>query len=380
MINSLKILLLAILITNFISCKSDKQPDLKTYLEENWKAPEDYVIDKFKEHDYIFIGEFHRIKQDVDFVKGLIPKLYENGIYNLAIEFGGYKQQHLLDSLLELPKFDRELAKEIYFKTDPSWNFKEYIDIYEEAWKVNAKRSYEDRKFRVINLNDGYIPCGESDKVWYDVDYDIYMADVIKKELVDKKEKALIYLGFNHSVTKYKFPRYDFEKDSLKGYEKRTGSLIYDVVKDKSCTIAMHFAWTSSKGFPKLVLPVHGKIDSVLGHFEDKRVGFDLKNSPFGKLKSTNSYYKYGQDNFKLEDLCDGYIILNKFMDAEPTTLEENYYTADNIEEYKCYISRLKKSSGEWDKINKYLEKLTVEKANKMDDDNVNKFKRLLID
>ncbi|MFD0837276.1 hypothetical protein ACFQ0I_15965 [Mariniflexile aquimaris] len=368
-----KILTIIFITINFTSCNKDNKTDLKKYLENNWKSPEDYVIDKFKERDYIFVGEFHRIKQDVDFIKGIIPKLYENGVYNLAIEFGSYKHQHLLDSLLKLPKFDRKLAKEIYYKTDPSWNFKEYIDIYEEAWKVNSKLSNNDRKFRVINLSDGYIPCGESDEIWYDVDYDIFMADVIKKEIVDKEEKALIYLGLNHSVTKYDFPRYDYKKDSLKGYEKRTGNLIYDLVKDKSYTIALHCAWSSSKDYDKLVLPVHGKLDSVMDYFENKRIGFDLKNNLIGELKSKNSYYQFGQENFKLQDLCDGYIFLNKFIDSEQMTLEKDYYTADNIDEFKCYLKRLGKED-------KFINLITVEKANNTDWDNIEKFKKILIE
>lgn len=371
--NLIKILTLIILTINNFSCKSDKPTDLKSYLENNWTSPENYIIDKFKEHDYIFVGEFHRIKQDVELIKGIIPKLYENGIYNLAIEFGGYKQQYLLDSLLELPKFNRKLAREIFYKTNPTWKYKEYIDIYEEAWKLNSKLSKKDRKFKIINLSDGYIPCGESDKLWYDVDYDKYMADIILKEFVSKNEKVLIYLGLNHAVTKYNFPIYDSKKDSLKGYGKRTGNLIYDKVKEKSFTISLHSAWESSKGERKLVLPVHGKIDSVMDYFKDKRVGFDLKNSPFGKLTSTNSFYKFGQENFKLEDLCDGYIFQKKFIDSEPMTLEENYFTNNNLEEFRCYMKRLGKED-------RFINSLTVEKANNLDWDNINKFKKLLID
>ena len=367
-----KIVALIFLTINFISCKSNKETDLKAYLEENWKSPENYLIDKFNNYDYILVGEFHRIKHDVDFVKGLIPKLYENGIYNLAIEFGSFKQQHLLDSLLNLPNFNRKLAREIYYKTDPTWNLKEYIDIYEEAWKLNSTLSNNDRKFRVINLNDGYIPCGDSEKLWYDVDYDKYMADIILKEIVEKKEKALIYLGLNHSVTKYKFPIYDSKKDSLKGYGKRTGNLIYDVVKDKSFTISLHCPWEYSENKGKLVLPVHGKIDSVMDYFENKRIGFDLKNNPFGRLTSSNSFYKFGQDNFQLENLFDGYIYQKRFMDSEPMTLEENYFTEDNIDKFRCFMKRLGKE-------NKFIKELTVDEANKLDEDNINKFKKWLI-
>ena len=199
-----------VFLTIIFSCKnSQNENDLAGYLKANWKTPEDYVIEKFENHDYVFIGEYHRIKHDVDLILNLIPKLYENGIYYLGIEFGDYKDQHLVDSLLDLPYFDRKLANDIMFKCSPDWGYKEYIDIYEVAWEVNHSDTLlHNNKFRVINLASYYDPCKEGG-AWKDVDPDVFMAEIIFKEIISKNQKALIYSGSHHAFTKYHQPYYD---------------------------------------------------------------------------------------------------------------------------------------------------------------------------
>lgn len=193
------------------SCNNAEKDDsnLSKYLTDNWLSPTDYVLSKFNNHDYVFIGEYHRIKHDVDLINSLIPKLYDNGIYNLAIEFGDYKDQYLVDSLLALPKFDRQLARKIVFDFSPSWGFKEYIDLYENAWNVNQRS--DEKKFRIVNLGAHFDPCKKGG-AWADLDPDIFMGKIILDEIVSKNEKALIYSGQHHAFTKYHQPIYQIDK------------------------------------------------------------------------------------------------------------------------------------------------------------------------
>ncbi|MBN2215589.1 MAG: hypothetical protein JW723_15260 [Bacteroidales bacterium] len=101
------------------------------YLNNNWKTPEEYVISKFQEHDYVFLGEMHRIKHDVELISNLIPVLYKNKICCLGIEFGDYSDQTLIDSMLKAPEFDRKLARSFVFDFYPAWAYKEYVDLYQ---------------------------------------------------------------------------------------------------------------------------------------------------------------------------------------------------------------------------------------------------------
>lgn len=334
-----KIILFLVVISVVNQGYSQNYKELHQYLESNWQTPEEYVISKFKDHDYVFIGEYHRIKHDVELILNLIPQLYENGIFTLGIEFGDYNSQALVDSMLTAPVFDRDKLRKDYFKDNPTWGYKEYLDIYETAWKVNKANSTSVNKFRVVNLVPTYDPCKKGGG-WKNLDPDEYMADIITKEIVNKNQKALIYSGTHHAFTKYHQPYYDFDKNTLDGFTTtRMGNIIYDALGEKTFNIYLHAGWTSSKGWdaPK-VLPVDGVIDSVMSLYSNKRVGFDVVNTPFGQLKSTNSYYALGYDNFTLDKYCDGYIYQNALKNYQPITMEENFYTDENISELKNYL------------------------------------------
>jgi len=355
------------------SCSQiEKNEDLKSSLDNNWLSPENYIISKFKDHDYVFVGEFHRIKHDLELIKNTIPKLHENGVYNLGFEFASYELQLQLDSLLNMRKFDRVLARNIIFDVNPGFNYKDYIDVFEAAWTFNSSLKDGQKRFRIIGLTESYVKCKDGEALWQDLDTDAFMADVILKEIVSKDEKALIFMGVNHAVTKYPFPKYDIEKDSLLGYGKRTGNIVYDSIKDKSFTIYLHAAW-HSLDFKKLVIPVHGKVDSVLDTYKNKRVGFDTKNTPFGKLSSSNTFYKYGNEPFTLDKFCDGYIYQTRFTESQSIQIEDNFYTENNIDEFKCFLRKV----GVNEEI---VNSLTIESANKLDEDNVEKFFKLLIE
>lgn len=374
----LKVLIIVLVAIIFSCQNSHKKNELVNYLNTNWATPDDYVIKKFENHDYVFIGEYHRIKHDVDLILKLIPKLYENGIHNLAIEFGDYQEQGLVDSLLALPYFDRELAKEIMFKSNPGWGYKEYIDIYKVAWEVNHSDTLNNKnKFRVVNIGAKYDPCKEGG-AWKDINPDVFMANVILNEIVSKNQKALIYSGNHHAFTKYHQPLYDFKRDTLAGYNTtRMGNVVYDSLKVRTFNIYLHAAWVSDSGWNKLsVLPVNGVIDSIMTNLTNKSVGFDVINTSFGKLTCNNSYYALGYPNFTLDQYCDGYIYQNEFKDYQPITMEENFITNENIDELKTWLLCLRPENAEWIK---YVETITVENANnELFEDIRNHFKHLM--
>jgi hypothetical protein len=89
---------------------------LAKYLKSHWKSPENYVISKFADHDIVFIGEYHRIKHDVELIHKLIPRLYKAGIYNLGIEFGCYEHRHAFTQYHQIaylpnPAFRKRIKK-----------------------------------------------------------------------------------------------------------------------------------------------------------------------------------------------------------------------------------------------------------------------------
>ena len=312
-----------------------------TYLKENGQSPEQYVISKFEQYDYVFLGEYHRAKQDVNFVSALIPDLYKNGIRNIAYEFYEYTNQIILDSLLSAKEWDEKcLYHHISKGYAVTWGYTEYLNLFKKVWEFNQTLEPNQIKFRVVLLHSEYNPC-EKDP-FGGQDRDFFMANVFAKEIVSKGEKALIYCGTHHAFTKYRHPVYDYKKSKLIGFNNnRMGNIIYKNFPEKTFTIILHSPWTSNKGFNKRsVKPVHGVIDAAMGLLNNIPMGFDVKNTIIGDLRANNTYYAFGYEDFKMEDFCDGYIFLLPYKQVEFVSVSPDFYDEYNLnkvkEYYKC--------------------------------------------
>lgn len=235
------------------------------YLEENSLTPNEYIVQKFKTHDVIFLGENHFIKEQVEFVKNLIPDLYENGIYYLGTEFLNYNDTKLVNRLITDSIYDETLAEQISFNSGWEWGFKEYLDIYKEAWKLNQSLPESAPKFKIFGIQEtidfSYIKSEEdyqNPEIMAKVfsgssqfkEEEGYSAHAIQKEVLDNHQKALIHCGIHHAFTSYYQPRYSSKTKGFAGsYEKeRVGNLIKDKIGAKTMTIFIHGPWYDNKG------------------------------------------------------------------------------------------------------------------------------------
>jgi hypothetical protein len=41
------------------------------YITTHYQTPEEYLISKFKDHDIVFLGEWHRISHDPELIRRL---------------------------------------------------------------------------------------------------------------------------------------------------------------------------------------------------------------------------------------------------------------------------------------------------------------------
>ncbi len=326
------------------------QREVSRYLVSNYQTPEDYVIGKLKDHDIVFIGEYHRIKQNVELIHTLIPRLYEDGVYNLGIEFALRQDQQKIDKLITADTYDEELAGKILFSSFAFWGYQEYADIFKVAWNFNRRLPEGSRRFRVFGLGVkadwSHVKTKEDRdkpeimrKVWANGRPDSTMANTIIQEFINKKEKALIYAGSHHAFTKYKQPIYnESTKRFVRFVEDRMGNLVYNVIGERAFNIFLHSPWVNEKGYREpYVYPVDGAIDALMVTLplRYQNAGFDTKGSPFGDLPGTTALYKYGYDNFTLSDFCDGYIYQCPLSEYTGVTPIEEFVNEYNLAEAK---------------------------------------------
>jgi len=330
--------------------------ECRTYLEKSGLSPEKYVISKFEQYDYVFLGEYHRNKQDVDFVTSLIPDLYKNGIRNIAYEFYQYENQSIVDSLMTAKEWDeKKLYHNLSKGYDIMWGYFEYLDLFKKVWEFNQTLNPDQPAFRVVLLGYEYYPCKTGLEMFGGHDPDAFHADVFEKEIITKNEKALVYCGIHHAFTTYNQPIYDFEQGELiRLSNERMGNIINQKHPEKTFTVFLHSPWISGKGWDEqCVKPVNGVIDSVMEILENTPMGFDAKNTIMGKLKANDTYYAFGYEDFKLEDFCDGYIFLLPYKKVKFVSVASNFYDEYNLIKLKEFLKCMGWSDEDLQAINR---------------------------
>lgn len=320
--------------------------ELVTYLKTHYASPEDYVLSKFKDHDVVILGEWHRIKHDPELIQALIPRLHKNGICLLAMEFARREDQPLIDRLIKAPEYDEQLARQIQFNQFVFWGYREYVDIYKAAWQLNKTLPRGARQFRILGINsslDWSVIKTEADaanpsirrQVFKDGGEDTWAKVILDQ--VGKNEKLLVYCGLHHAFSEYRQPIYDERNKKLvRLADDRMGNYLYRAIGKRVITVSLHAPWIPAEGFNAgyYVRAADGRIDAVLAEVEPRfrRAGFDTRGTPFGQLPGGTSLYMYGYENFKLADLCDGYIIQKPLGEYEGVTPIPDFINAMNVE------------------------------------------------
>jgi len=319
--------------------------ELIEYLKEHHQIPEDYVLSTFKTHDIVFLGEWHRIKHDPLLVQHLIPRLPGAGVYSLGYEFARRVDQPLIDSLLNAPAYDEQLARHIAFKQFVHWGFQEYVDIFKAAWELNRTLPPGARRFRILGLNDSpdwSFITSQADrdkhkvmrKVWHGEDW----ARVLLDEVIARGEKALVYCGIHHAFTRYRQP-VAVDGKFIRFGDVRLGNYIYEKIGRRTFTIFLHAPWVNAEGFDAPdVLAADGVIDAIMQELspEYQQAGFDLEGTPFGKIPGETSLYKFGYKHFTLETIYDGYICQGPFASYEGVTAIKGFVNEGNLAEARA--------------------------------------------
>ncbi|MFQ5473311.1 MAG: hypothetical protein ACE5FA_10565, partial [Dehalococcoidia bacterium] len=315
---------------------------LALWLEMEGQTPEDYVIGLFEDRDVVFLGEQRRIKHDVLLVQSLIEPLYETGVRVLATEFGRREDQPLIDSLLEGAEWDEDLAREIVFRQNAWWGYREYVDIYRVAWTLNQRILGGAPRFRILGMNDSpdwSLVKTETDRddgnimrqVWRGGGEEHWAGVIL--DAVSSGEKVLVHCGIHHAFTEYRQPividgefrRFD---SSL-----RCGNHVFATLGKRAVTVFLHAPWNGAEGSgSRMRHPADGVIDALMLAEGPRPVGFHLSEGPFGELSIGDAVYRHGYEDLTLADFCDGWVYTKPISEYTGVTPIPDWVNENNLD------------------------------------------------
>jgi hypothetical protein len=319
---------------------------LLVFAQAQWQSPEDYLLRSFAQHDVVMLGEFYKIRQNVELVIGLIPRLYAAGIRNLGIEYALSDDQPQIDALLTAPAWDESKARAVTFDWVVTWGYQEYLDLYKAAWQVNRDRPKGADPFRVVGLSvrqNWELLQKErdiSDPKIVSAIYshglpEVHFADVIDTEFTKKGQKALVYCGTQHIFTRYRSKAYEKNARDMKLSEiRRAGNILYARIGSKVWSVSLHAPWpdpTQKIGFG---YPADGSIDALIDALPEgkKNAGWDLGGTALGALTIAKSTYADGASTGTLADLFDGYIVQGSLSHYVSVTPVKDFITPTAVD------------------------------------------------
>lgn len=314
------------------------------YLTQNGETPTAYVVGKFSSNDIVMLAEDHAIKDNLDFVAGLIPHLYKAGVYNLCMEFGASEMQSKLDSLINAKQYNENVARDMIYYYNVGWAYREYMDIYKAAWRFNKSLPVNAKRFRIVNLSYRYnwgaykspITPENIAGVFYMGTPDKYRAELIENEIIGKNEKALVFVGGVHAFTKFKKAVLNMNSDNFCDYDDGfLGNRLYKKHPGKVFNILLHCALYNK---PDQKIPIvssaSGAIEIIMQKLKNKPLGFDLINSPLGDFPD-NSVNSIGYKNLTVGQVFDGYVFLKPLDQLTGCTIDSLFFKNKTWEETK---------------------------------------------
>ncbi len=305
-------------------------------------SPADYLISKFDTADLVLLGEDHAVKQNLDFVAGLIPKLYAAGVTNLVMEFGAEEDQAALDALVTAPTYDAETAKRLMFHYNVMWSWKEYRALYRAAWGFNRTLPVGSPRFRIVNMSYVYrwntftglrTPATLRRVFWRDM-VDAFRANLIEREVLERHQKALVLTGTLHAFTRFAMPETHSDSDGFcLTTSNALGNRLFAAHGARVTNVLLHQSLPSLPGATNpFEQPGGGEVERVMHLNGDRPVGFDLVGTPMGTIPDRSIYALCDRD-FTLSHLFDGYVFLAPFDALRAATIDPDFVNETNIDE-----------------------------------------------
>lgn len=297
------------------------------------------MVEVVSNHQVTIFGETHNKQEYLLFLNRIIPALYHRaGVTCIAMEVCLAEDNQKLLQLVTSEEFDTDLMLQIA-RNAPwrAWGSKEYWDILETVWQLNQGLPEGKKKLRVVGLNfkwDGPSmglvlrsgPVWEKLRIWRIVDDflltfkgDEVYARNVEKEIIEKGEKGIVWVGAAHSPINYVF-RQKYAK---------MGFMLHHRYGNRVSQIRLHEPYYSEA------------IAALIEEAANDPVAFDVAGSPYGSLRDSSSIYFRYQPDVCFSDMAMGYIFLKSYGKLKPCEWLNGYISRDMFMKNKPFYEAM---------------------------------------
>jgi uncharacterized RDD family membrane protein YckC len=373
--------------SKLIEVSAIKQDSLFTsWIRENGKSPETYLIDIAAKHKVTLLGEMHGVKENLVFFNGVIPDLYyKSGVRCIGMEVMPACMNGSIKKLVNSRQYDEKRAMEIA-RSQPwrGWGDKEYWDVLKTVWALNRNLPPNAPKMRLIGLdgnwegpNIGLLNIGGDKKgptpfmekfravpaikaILIATSREGIMANNIEQEMINKGDKGIALVGFAHTMPQ--LGRLLIKNDKVIAVQQRMGMLLGQKYKDDIFQVELFQTMdpeVEDKAHPPLMQHF---IESVIDKSAAGGVGFTIKNSPFEFTRDSYSAYFEFYPSVCYGDLAKGLIYLKPITKLTACTWAGGYVSDKMYMKYKPFYELVTKQKFTNAKeVNEYFRKKPLE-------------------
>jgi hypothetical protein len=319
---------------------TDVQLDaLAEAIGRNAGDPAQFVVDQFRSADLVLLSEDHAVREVLDFVSALIPRLHRAGVFQIGMEFGAQERQASIDAVLSASRYDEQEVRDALWDYNVGWAYVEYQDVVRAAWAFNRSLSAGQTAMRIVNLSYRYEwrhftrrddPVGMA-RVFHRGAPDHFRADVVGRETLAAGQKMLLLVGMPHGHSRFRPGRFDpLARDFCRHDTEWLGQLLLQRAPGRVRTLLFHQPWPGRDGRP--VLPAGGWLDAALARLGDTPCGFDLKADGIGTVRD-HSGLAVCYTQLSLADVADGYLFLAPLRRLHGCRIDERFFDGHTWEE-----------------------------------------------
>ena len=298
------------------------------WLREHQQAPIDFVVSRFATRDVVILGEHHEVRENCEFVSSLVPALASAGVHTIGTEFFRSSQQADIDRLVrgDGDAFDEQLGIRLMRELPwPTWGYREYLDIAEAVWKHNhgLRGRTEAGRFRLVGIDNDWSQVemwsrasDAAARMQATLGRENHMVATVKREVLEKDEKALLHVGFAHSVLNQGL---------------RLGTQLRRDHGDRIGQVALHHSCEATAALERL-----------LGALGGKPCGFPVvaEGSPLADIEAAKIRMGPRTTVFGLGEIAEAWVFLKPADELQKVRWIEGFIDATHFEDARMIAIR----------------------------------------